>query len=286
MPATSRRFINLWVSDDDVTYSWGGPLIGGELQAMSWVQQGKPTANEHIFHVNDLHLAGRYVKFSAYRATQYMFCDEIEVLEGDFDPATVTPSLLQRTSGFENPDKIDPVVRIRMMYDLDDLEHHSQAAAFASQLASLRSQIINTVWISSIFFENGLPYTTLHENVWKLNGQMNRAAGLPEFSIAPSSPYALIKPFDTIVPDPCDMIVHMMGNEKRSAAVNISNFSDATDTFDVRLNWEGTGFPDGDVTLNVVRFTEAQRRWICSYALPKISRPPSQTTGSCSCPWA
>ena len=39
----------------------------------------------------------------------------------------------------------------------------------------------------------------------------------------------------------------------------------------MRLNWEGTGFPDGDVTLNVVRFTEAQRRWICSYALPKIT---------------
>ena len=263
-------FINLWVSDDNYLYTWGGPLTGGEIRAMAWQQQGKPTTSSHVFEVSGLELAGRYVKFSAYRATQYLFCDEIEVIEGDFAPATVTPSPISKSSGFEDPDKTDAVARVRMLYDLEDLQNHPQAGAFVSQLNTLESQAVNMIWVWSLVYENGLPYTNLHRDIWKLNGPMNQADGFPEFSLAPGQLYELLSPFDTFTAGP--QVVHMLGGEKRSAAVNVQNFSTDTTTFDVQLNWQDDGFSAGDVYLKTVRFTEAQRRWICSYALPKATK--------------
>ena len=208
-------FINLWVSDDGVTYYWGGPVNGGEIRAMAWAQQGKPTAKQHVFTVTGLTLAGRYVKFSCYRATQYMFCDEIRVFEGDFDPAGVPHSPISKSSGFESPDKADAIARVRMLYDLEALQNHPQAQNFTAELTALQQQITSMFWIWSLNFEQGMPYTPLHAEVWKLNGQMNRAAGFPQFAIAPGRPYDQQLPlFDPVSPDPCVLMVHLIGNEE------------------------------------------------------------------------
>ena len=59
--------------------------------------------------------------------------------------------------------------------------------------------------------------------------------------------------------------------KKRSAPIDVANFSDDVTTFDVQLDWPAGQFP-GVAKLKVVRFTECQGRWIANHALPAATQ--------------
>ena len=268
-------FIYVWLSDDGSTYRYSGELI-----AATW-SNGLPdggylrgqVGGSGFYSVNDLFLAGRYVKFVVFGSSQYTFVDEIEVIEGNFDQSTWPRAGTIVTSDFENwadTNKYDGIARLRMLYDLQELEKHSQAGAYSTQINLLRQQVLDANWISNLDFEQGLPYNSLHADIWKINGQMNITASLSEFSVAQADLYQPLHPFDTIAPtSTCK--VDMLGNEKRSAAINIMNHSSDTTTFDIQLSWNDTSFPVGNVSLKQIIFTENQNRAIIGSAMIEVT---------------
>ena len=270
MPA----FVYMWVSDDNVTFSYAGELCGSTWA--SGLPDGGPLRGQATgspnYIVHGLVHAGRYVKFTVF-STGYSFITELEVYAGGFDPGSVTPDPLQISSAYEQwalDNKHDGVVRLRMLYDLQELEKHSQAGSFAAQINSLRTQVLNMPWVAPLAFEDGLPYNSLHEDVFELNGQMNLAAGLDEFSVAIAEMYEPLHPFDTFSPASGAAELHMAGNEVRAAAFNVSNFSSTATIFFIALDWSCRGFPTDQVTLRQVRFTEIQQRAVVGSALPEV----------------
>ena len=267
-------FIHIWVRDETGLYTYGGELISSSavngLPVNSSDSREKPTG-AHQFVANNLFLRGRYVNFTAYRAGGYLWTDELQVFRGDFNPNDVTPSDIFVGFGYygqwAQDHRHDPIARIRMLYDLQELENHPFANQFTSQVDSLRQQVLGMDLLAGLDMELGMPYIPLHGEIWELNGQMNLAAGSSEFSIAPGELYQPLHPFDTFTPDNSTHQVDLIGNERRSAAINVSNFSNQTNTAQVELTWDGAGFPDGDVDLRSVRFTEAQERFIVGTAL-------------------
>ena len=245
---TRPAFVHMWVSTDGNTFSYAGELLsttwddglpeGGNLRGQSG---GVPFYQDH----SQMH-AGRYVKFTLFGGSGYIFTDELEVYAGGFDPYSVTPSATQLTADFETwayDNKADGIAHLRMLYDLQELEKHPQAAAFASQINAVRSSVLAMPWVSSLTYENGLPYNSIHADIFSLNGDMNRAAGLDEFSIAAADAYQPLHPFDTFTPVSGTTTLEMLGNETRSLAFNVSNFSNDTTTFDVTLTWPAQRSP-------------------------------------------
>ena len=221
-------------------------------------------------------LAGRYIRFAVFAGTSYTFNDELEVYSGTFDPGTVTPDpcqLVEGTDDFEAwlySNKYTYIAKIRMLYDLDDLSHHAQAPGFASQLASLESQVLAMPWISTLDFEAGLPYNTLEADIWSLNGQMQIAAGASTYAIARANLYDMIHPFDDLTPDSNPLTIDAAINETRAAALNITNYSTSAKTFAIDLAWNGTSL-NSAISLRQIRYTEAQERWIVGSAMPTVT---------------
>ncbi|MFA5865890.1 MAG: dockerin type I domain-containing protein [Phycisphaerae bacterium] len=272
-------FIDVWTSSDNATYDYRG-----ELFSMAWAND-YPISNSTIhrttgvyrYLADNLTLAGRYVKLAVYRGSGYMFCDEMEVFRGAFDPNTVPQSStrLSGTSDFatwSRTKRYDPVARVRMLMDLQELESHPLAGTYATQIQNLRQQVLSMARINSLDMTLGVPYTSLHQSIWALNGEMDHALnpslGRSDFRVSPAQLYQPLHPFNSDnVTGTGTIDIQMLGNESRSAAVNITNDTNAAKTVAITLTGFGNSLPTNSVTLHVVRFTEAQERFIASTAL-------------------
>ena len=271
-------FIHLWVRDETGLFTYGGEVIAeSSSQGLPYNAadpRGKPVGTQRFF-ADDLHLRGRYIIFTAYRGGQYLFCDEIEVFRGDFDPGSVTPSDIIIGFGYSGQwavdHRYDPIARIRMLYDVQELERHAQAGLFATEIDDLRQDVLDMPLLDTLDMAQGLPYTSLHAGIWALNGPLNVAAGLPVFALSWGELYEPLHPFDTFTPDNGSVHdVDMLANERRSAAVNVSNFNgDPCDpcVAVVSLNWEGASLSEDAVELRMVRYSEAQERFIVGTGL-------------------
>ena len=108
-------FVYMWVSPDNVTFTWAGELIAG-----SWPNglpdggalRGQATGSAYYIR-HDQTLAGRYVKFTVFNSG-YSFINELEVFAGDFDPSSVVPDPRWVNADFEQyayDNKHDGIVR-------------------------------------------------------------------------------------------------------------------------------------------------------------------------------
>ena len=269
-------FAYIWVSDDGETYT-----CGGELLAASWrhglpddggnrrLLRGLPNG-VHRYLAEPLRLAGRFVKLTCRPGSAYLFCDEIEVLAGDFEPSSANTSDVRLAGGFEawaGQHKGHAIAQVRMLYDLQELGQHAQAGEFEHELAGLRDEVLCLPLSSAMGASRTLPYTPLHGRIWALNGKMQRAGGAPAFSAWAASPYAPLHPFDPPPPTSHVAEVHLLGNESRPAAVNVASYADADRNAGVRVSWQGTPWPADRVRLHQVCFTEAQERVIVALGL-------------------
>ena len=275
-------FIHIWVSDDGKTYHHGGELISASWPGGLPDDAGRPGLlrgqpnGVHRYRAEGLRLRGRYVKLTAYPGAGYLFCDEIEVFGGSFAPRHVKRGKTRLSDGFKRwarDNKYDAIARIRMLYDIQELTRHPRAAAFRDRITRLRRQVQAMAPVAKLDMSRGLPYTPLHAKIWALNGPIQLAAGKNAFSLWQGPCYSPLHPFD---PPPAKAVageLHLMGDEYRTTAINVSNFGgqEAMDA-EVGLTWKAASWPTGAVGLRMVRFTESQDRAILAAALPK-ARP-------------
>lgn len=274
-------FIHIWVKDaaaDNFTY-------GGELLSGAWRNglpydmrdsRGKPTGT-HLLDADNLTLRGRYVKFTIYKGGGYVWTDELAVFRGDCDPGDVVPGDIElpSESDFEQwaqDHRHDPIARIRMLLDLEELARHPQAGRFSDDMNRLRQEVLGMPMLEKLDMPKGLPYTDLHARIWAVNGRLQQAGGGKAFSVWPTTRYRPLHPYDA--PDGKVKVagVDLIGGEYRSAAVNVSNFTRLSRAAEVRLQWETRGWPEDSVKLRLVRFTETQERVIASLAVPEAEQ--------------
>jgi hypothetical protein len=280
--------IHLWTSEDGKSFRFGGELIAAAWRKGlpvakngSDAYRGRPVGDAgnagFTYYAENLKLAGRYLKLTVLPGGQYLFCDEIRVWKGDFALNAVTPSAIVLTDKFDAwtlQNKWTEIARIRMLYDLQELQRSPRGETVAAEINGLRQEVLAMARLNRLDLSKGLPYTGLHARIWALNGKLQRAAGSQPFVLWPTSRYAPLHPFDAPATASASaaVTVDMIGNEYRSAAVNLSNFSDRPVTATIKLRWRdkpsSVAWSPDKLILRQVRFTESQMRFISDKPLP------------------
>ncbi|MFO7947215.1 MAG: discoidin domain-containing protein, partial [Armatimonadota bacterium] len=118
--------IFILTSDDGETFQYHGDLIS--LSA----EHGLPAPQDYLIHrylTDDLHAAGRYVRLVVCASSKYLFCDEVEVYGGDFAVEDAdSGESVESTEQCIATHRLDSIVGVRLMYDIQDLRRMVDAA--------------------------------------------------------------------------------------------------------------------------------------------------------------
>ncbi len=276
-------FIDTWVSDDNVNFRYAGELMSQASLQTPFPElggdalRGSPSlVGRTDIRADNLRLQGRYVKFSTYRSSSFLFLDEAKVFQGTQSPGTGSLSLNLNIENWSYINKRGAIARVRMLNDLQELSHNSLASSgsFSTQISTLRQQVMDADRLTQLTFNptQGVPYTPLHQQIWSLNGQMNKAAGQADHAISSASRYEPLHPLDTVVNNTSPVDFQMASGETRSRAFNLSNNTSSARTAEVVLDLGGASIPTDSISLRTVRFTEAQQHVIVGSALVPAQR--------------
>lgn len=240
----------------------------GELVALS-AEHGLPEPQTYVIHryaSDRLQAAGRYVRFVVSPASQYLFSDEVEVYRGEFAVADATPGEpVESTEQLMEAHRLDGIVGVRQMYDIQDLRARIARAEVADALKQqLNTRLdglaeeVRAQHVEEVEHWRGLPYNDLHARIYAVNAPLLRAQGFDELSVWPARRWDMLDPMAAPEPGEVEINALRMSGEYRSGAFNITNLSDAPVTARI------IGGPQA----HEVQFVQTQERKVTSNALP------------------
>lgn len=212
----------LYVSDDGKSWRYVTDLINEAVPQNKFVR--------HRFVAGDLQTRGRYVGVYIIKGGFYAFVDEIEVMAGDHNPATVT-----FTGATLSPDDLDGDADRRgktatqkntSLYFLKAAGDCQPEAATVKTLAELQQQAVAVTEVEAVDFSRGLPYTKLDREVCRAMGayyQSRQAAPLTVWAPTPTM-WSNTNPFARPTrPTALKLHADMMIGEREPVAFNVSN---------------------------------------------------------------
>jgi len=256
----------------------------GELISLSG-EHGLPEPQRYVIHryVTDrLKTAGQYVKLVICSAAKFVFCDEIEVYRGDFSLAEALPGEpVEDDQALIANRRLQGIVGVRLMYDIQELRkilagaelEPAESDELAQRLDALLEEALTTEF-DSIEFWRGLPYNDLHERIYAVNAAIRRAQGLPEIAIWQKNRWDMLDPMEPPSDEGASVTVPMMNGEYRSAAFNVTNYSDRSLQAKVSIEMAdpARAGPADFVTIQEVQYVQTQERQVVANALPVAGR--------------
>lgn len=230
------RSIPVLVSDDGETYRCVGDLVDLNTQPMP---PNYPGYDVYWLKATELQTKGRYVKFVLIAGGVFGFADEIEVYAGE-------ASWLDRPAGGEpmTPDQLRDPVRLTRLGAESRVRHDLQTVAKwvakgprgqkrdkrAQQIAGLRDQIadMNLTGLEAsgaLGFRAIVPFNDLHAEVYAMYGLLLADAGVAPLTLWQSSPNEILPAFMPPRSSVTKIDMAMMGNERRSEVLNLTNAS-------------------------------------------------------------
>lgn len=270
--------IYVLASDDGNNYYEAGELIH--------LSGNKPNDNRgyavNRFLAGKLRTHGRYISFVVLGAP-FIFADEIEVYSGEASllalPFTGQP--VQDRMTYVKQKLVPAAVAARIRSDIQavsDLMDSKQLpshirSAIAGELKSAERELPNFSMPDPQNPGAVMPLNPLHERIFKTQAKLWRALGLPALSVWQSGLWDLLRPMHV----PCvqsapSVQVHMMRNEFRAGAFNISNASE--EAVELRLNIEGLpgGVNPSYISVHQVAWTGGSGGGCIPAALPEAER--------------
>ena len=229
----------------------------------------------HSYTSTDLPCRGRYVRFIVVGGGTYIMCDEVEVFAGSagqVDLPRGLPILDDDIDLMIAGRKLTTVVKGRLAMDLYMLE---QLPGFGSH-PTLWQSIDGLPTVSTINWREGVPYNSLHRNIWAYHAAWARnELGSPSDHLLVWSQgcWDNLHPFDlpTLTQvSQAKVEVEMIRNEYRSAALNLTNISDNSQVVELECGYDGDG-PGEVLTVREVIHVETQGRRIVANGLPEAS---------------
>jgi len=271
----------LLVSDDGTEWTALGDLVRLSTKA------GAPRPDVysvHRFATAELRARGRYVRLIVSQ-TPYCFVDEIEVYRGPDALLAQAPAgrRVADTDGLFTDMQVLSGIHWRLR---TDLAHARSALAVSAlpaaakeallrQAATLAARIDTLPEEVPAGFRTVLPLNEIHAGIYALNAPLLRqrgVAGLTAWTPNRWDPLSPTQAPETAAPPAPALRVDTMRNERRAAALNLTNATDAS------LNAELTvsGLPGGEnppyLSLREVLFTDTNRRTPVATALPEAER--------------
>jgi hypothetical protein len=242
--------ILILVSDDGKLW-----YFADDLTALSARPPAKGYA-KHKYRTNELKTYGRYVMFGVVPGSQYMFCDEVEIIRGD-------DALLKGDRGKAVTDvmatllsaRITSFTRAQLRVDLDavakDITAEATPAAARADLrkraGELGDRVAKMPALPQPDFKAVLPMNEIERDIFQLQANVWRAQGKPVLRLWQTHRWDMLGP--TQEPPAKAKLptvrVDMMNNESRADVFNITHAGQGEMT--VRLRIEGLpGGPNPD----------------------------------------
>jgi len=219
----------VYVSDDGQNWHYVTDLINEALPQDSFLR--------HRFVAQGLETRAHYIAFFVARGGFYAFVDEIEVIKGDHHPGSV--SFQDATVDWDDitgdaagraestVQKNTTLYLIEIARDQVTSMGGGAKAAALDQLRRLQRKAVDKVGTESVDYSQGLPYTSVDQEVSEAVGRYFRSLGTeavtlwqPTGSIWSHTTSPFARPAVAVAPD---LHVDMMIGEYEPVAFNLSN---------------------------------------------------------------
>ncbi|MCY3554515.1 MAG: hypothetical protein OXH56_04245, partial [Gemmatimonadetes bacterium] len=269
--------IRIFTAGEDRQFHEIGDLVGLSAEHSSPVATGYGT---HWYWTDRLRTHGRYVSLIVWNEP-FIFVDEIEVYAGE--PEWVHEPLLGSAiadlKAYAGQIGIQAGIRTRLVRDIQALRRAAEEEGVPvetqrdvlGELAAVEGALGQAGTAFGDDFQAVLPLNPWHERVLRTQARLWRARGFEPLTFWRSNlwdPLPLIGTPDTTAELAVE--VHLMREEYRAAAFNVSNSSDEPMQVLFRLS----GLPGGDnpayVTVHEVAWTDTRRGVPVAAALPEV----------------
>ena len=278
----SRPSIIIGVSDDGATYH-----IAGQLSATPISNQDPTEEYRQRMQVTGLRTRGRFVLLFVLPGGDYVFCDEIEVLAGSYDPKEVAVTGRALTpDGFRayfNMTRRRTSLAAQCAQLADRAQAESDAAARRGGQARAAQLLRTEAGLRALARRiPGLPLDDAalrdaEQRLASLCAQANAALRpARSYYLSDRDPWVPLSPFEILSaeqPELTRLEIHAASNEYSSAAVTVTNLTREPLTVGVRigdLRGERGGLAAGDIHLRRVEFVEAANNDFVADALPLL----------------
>ncbi len=266
-----------------------GPKFTPEVRAQvlrDAIEERAARYGTYIYWTDRLRTHGRYVSLMVWNEP-YTFVDEIEVYGGEpawLDEPPTGPAV-PNPKAYAKRLAIQKGIRARLAQDIEALRQTAQEEGVPVQvridvlgeLAHVEANL-GPATESGDDFQAILPLNPWHERVMRTQALLWRAAGLRPLTFWHSNlwdPLPLVGAPDTaaVLTAEAELAVevHLMRQEHRAAAFNVSNSADEPKEVSFRLS----GLPGGDnpeyVTVHEVLWTDTRHGMPVAAALPEVA---------------
>jgi hypothetical protein len=256
--------IHIFTSDDNKTWRYNGDLV--ELSAQ---QNDRPIRDDYTiyrFHCDNLKARGRYVQFMVpLIGSSFTFVDEIEVHRGNdaLLRGDAPGEVIDNPDAFFTTTTVTSLARQRLRADLRAISD-----ALNEPQPDLADEIDQVRIDTGRAFRAVLPLNDLHRHIMRLQARVWRQLGFDGLVVWQTNEWDMISHLEPPRKGGATLDVHMMRNERQSAAFNLSNATDKP--AEVRL--VVSGLPAGCVAIQDVPYTDTVSGTPVLAALPDARR--------------
>lgn len=271
--------INIFVSDNGTDY-----YDAGELISLS-VEHGLHSLTGHqvwSYWTDRLATCGRYVKLIISSPACFLFCDEIEIYQGNAGMLS-SPSrgaVITDMNACRKKNQILAGRARRIMFDINTVQALADADAELSQAARDEIEALLTISRSEVIelpapdpatFEAVLPLNNCHARIFQALSKLWQDQGLNGLiAWGGSSQWDPLGHTETPSGNIPELSVKMMQNEYRSTSFNLSN---ATDN-DLTVSVTFANLPDAPtpsyITVHAAEWTDTRSGVPVASALPPV----------------
>lgn len=270
----------VFVSDDNETWYPGCNLK--DLSANEVEPSGR--AGRHTYRTTMLKTYGRYVRFLSRIDGSYGFVDEVEVYRGNDGWAGVVDrgEAVDDFRAHIARSSFDGLIHAQLRRDLsfvrEDIEAEQTPEGQQATLGAKADQLVTSIAtmppVNPDGFKAILPMVELERDIFRLQAEVWRAQGKPEFRVWKNHRWDPLAPSAEPEPDAIEptVSVKMMSGEHRADVINFTNAGDADRIIRVRIDGLPGGLNPGYVTVHEVLCVGTRRFTEVSAALPLAER--------------
>jgi hypothetical protein len=229
----------------------------------------------HRYRTDALHERGRYVALIIIPRGPFVFCDEIEVYQGQSD-GKEAPATVGNLDEYADGILIGQAVQKRLETDAASAHKRVAVAAIApavrqaltKELDAIARLISQLPPVSDVKdFTTTFPLNDLHARIFAVNGRLLKAEGYEPLNIWTTNRYDPLLPADAppTRAEQAKLNVTLMKGESRSATLNLTNATDRPMPVRLRV----TGLPGG---ADPAYLTVYQVPWTDTKAFPDFIR--------------
>ncbi|MDP6115376.1 MAG: discoidin domain-containing protein [Planctomycetota bacterium] len=268
--------IYVFSSNDGKEFHYAGELT--QLSSRNGLPNPKKYGT-HRFYTRELKTTGRYIRLAVQPAGAYTFVDEIEIYRGEdkWLKQPASGAAVTDFSAFLRKLATDTGIRSRLLLDIREIRKKVQASKIADK-AKLDKKLDaheQAVYAMQLFegkhFRAVVPFDDLHRDILKINTDVLRSRGVPEFLVWHKNRWDMLEPHEAPESIPSarpQLDVHMMDNEYRAEVFNITNASGSPSNVKLRIE----GLPGGRnpdwIAVHQVEFVDTQEKVVIADALP------------------